>query len=150
MAMCVVTCFFSISAFAEDALEDIQDSGPDSFWSQDINENSVITTAKKGLASWYGGRFHGRKTASGERYNKFAITCASKTLPLGTVLEVTNLDNGRSAIVRVNDRGPYVGKRILDLSYGAAKKLGFVSKGVTEVAYRVVGPQSGEQWENRY
>lgn len=109
-----------------------------SFWLEDLEEAEFWKKAKVGLASWYGGRFHGRKTANGERYNKFAFTCASKTLPFGTVLEITNLKNQKTTVVRVNDRGPYIKKRVLDLSYAAAKKLGFVRSGVAKVAYRVL------------
>ena len=109
-----------------------------SFWQLDIEEAERIKKRKIGWASWYGGKFHGRKTANGERYNKHALTCASKTLPFGTLLEVTNLKNGRSVVVRVNDRGPYRKKRILDLSYAVAKKLGFIKSGVTKVAYSVL------------
>ena len=88
---------------------------------------------QEGTASWYGGKFHGRKTASGERFNTYALTAAHRTLPMNTRLRVTNLSNGKSVIVRVNDRGPYVGKRVIDLSYSAANELGFVKRGVTKV-----------------
>jgi rare lipoprotein A len=87
----------------------------------------------QGMASWYGPGFHGNLTANGERYNQYALTAASKTLPFGTRVRVTNLDNGRSVVVRVNDRGPYVGDRIMDLSMGAAQILGTVSSGVSSV-----------------
>lgn len=87
----------------------------------------------QGMASWYGPGFHSNLTANGERYNQYALTAASKTLPFGTRVRVTNLDNGRSVVVRVNDRGPYVGDRILDLSMGAAQIIGTVSSGVSSV-----------------
>jgi rare lipoprotein A len=90
-----------------------------------------------GLASFYGKKFHGRKTASGERFNMYAMTAAHKRLPFGTLVRVTHLKNGRSVAVRINDRGPFVRGRIIDLSYGAAKKLGMVSKGVARVRIRV-------------
>lgn len=80
-----------------------------------------------GMASWYGKQFHGRTTASGEDFDMFELTAAHKTLPLGTYVKVTNLRNGRWVIVRVNDRGPYVGRRIMDLSYSAARMLHFRS-----------------------
>lgn len=79
---------------------------------------------EEGVASWYGKDFHGRKTANGERYNMYAMTAAHKLLPLGTKVRVTHLGNGRSIVVRVNDRGPFVGNRIIDLSYGGAQKIG--------------------------
>lgn len=86
-----------------------------------------------GTASWYGHPFHGRKTASGERYNMYEMTAAHKNLPLNSMVKVTNLVNHQSVIVKINDRGPYVGKRILDLSYAAAKRLGMVGRGTTKV-----------------
>lgn len=77
----------------------------------------------RGYASWYGGRFHGRRTASGERFNQHALTAAHKTLPLGTRVHVKNLDNGQSVVVTINDRGPYARGRIIDLSRGAAQAI---------------------------
>ena len=97
-----------------------------------------------GFASWYGPGFHGRRTASGERYNMHAMTCASRTLPFGTMLELTNLSNGEKAVVRVNDRGPFYRHRILDLSLAAAKKLGFHRKGQTKVAAREISVDTEE------
>lgn len=91
-----------------------------------------------GRSSWYGKRFNGRKTANGERFNMFDLTAAHKTLPFGTLLQVKNLDNNKSVIVKVNDRGPFIRGRMLDLSYGAAEKLGFAANGVTTVEARVV------------
>ncbi len=78
-----------------------------------------------GRASWYGGDFQGRETASGEDYNMTDLTCAHRSLPLGTLVRVTNLVNRKSVVVRVNDRGPYFGSRVIDLSYAAAHFLGF-------------------------
>ncbi|MDQ6968274.1 MAG: septal ring lytic transglycosylase RlpA family protein [Mariprofundaceae bacterium] len=86
-----------------------------------------------GTASWYGKKFHGRKTANGERYDMHAMSAAHKTLPLPTMVRVTNLDNGRSVVVRVNDRGPFVKNRIIDLSYAAARSLGYDQKGTARV-----------------
>jgi rare lipoprotein A len=86
-----------------------------------------------GTASWYGGFHHGRKTASGERFNMNDLTAAHRAVKLGTVLRVTNLDNGRTATVRVNDRGPYVNNRIIDLSAAAARDLGMKQDGLARV-----------------
>ena len=86
-----------------------------------------------GKASYYGEEFHGRKTASGEIFNKWNYTCAHKKLPFNTKVKVTNLKNKKSVIVRVNDRGPFVTGRIIDLSYAAAKKIGMVKDGVVKV-----------------
>jgi rare lipoprotein A len=84
-------------------------------------------------ASWYGPRFHGKRTANGERFNMYAMTAAHKTLPLSSYVEVTNLKNHRSIIVRINDRGPYHGKRAIDLSYAAAKQLGIKGTGPVQI-----------------
>lgn len=97
---------------------------------------------KTGLASWYGDPFHGRKTASGEIYNKWAMTAAHKTLQMPSLVEVTNLENGRKLILRINDRGPFVSGRIIDLSRGAARKLGVEKTGVAKVRVRILKKQS--------
>lgn len=91
-----------------------------------------------GTASWYGGRFKGRRTASGERFNPMALTAAHPHLPIGTVLRVTNLANQRSVAVRVNDRGPYTGRRIIDLSRASADRLDMVRAGHARVAVEIV------------
>ena len=88
---------------------------------------------EKGIASWYGGDFHGQRTSNGEVYNMYELTAAHKTLPMGTMLLVKNLDNGKDIVVRVNDRGPFVRGRIIDLSYNAAKSLGMVIGGLARV-----------------
>jgi rare lipoprotein A len=93
-----------------------------------------------GIASWYGTKFHARRTSSGERYNMLGMTAAHKTLPLPTYVEVTNLKNHRSIIVKVNDRGPFADKRIIDLTYVAAKKLGMIGKGTTYVRVKAINP----------
>ena len=85
---------------------------------------------QRGVASWYGPEFHGRRTASGERFDMYALTAAHRTLPLSTEVEVRNPRNGKSVVVRVNDRGPFRGNRIIDLSYSAARALGLVRSGV--------------------
>jgi len=88
-----------------------------------------LRDGKSGMASWYGHQFHGRKTANGERYDMYAMTAAHNTLPLSSYAEVTNLRNQRSVIVRINDRGPFHGHRVMDLSYAAAKELGIQQTG---------------------
>ncbi|WP_319763416.1 septal ring lytic transglycosylase RlpA family protein [Maridesulfovibrio sp.] len=94
----------------------------------------------QGLASWYGDDFNGKTTANGETYNMYAMTAAHRTLPMGTMLEVTDRSSGRKVIVRVNDRGPFADPdlRIIDLSYAAASKLGIVNKGLTPVELRAI------------
>jgi rare lipoprotein A len=95
-----------------------------------------------GNASWYGKAFHGRPTASGEDYDMFQLTAAHRSLPLGTYVKVTNLRNGKWAVLKVNDRGPFVGNRILDVSYGAAQVLNFRGRGIEKVKVEVVEPQT--------
>lgn len=97
----------------------------------------------KGKASWYGKQFHGRKTSSGEHYDMFAMTAAHPTLPIPSYARVTNLRNGKSVIVRINDRGPFHKSRIMDLSYAAAYKLGFISQGSAPVKVEQVQPDEG-------
>ena len=91
-----------------------------------------------GLASYYGAKFHNKRTASGEIFNKNAMTAAHRSLPFGTQIKVTNLRNGKSVIVKVNDRGPHVRGRIVDLSLGAAKKIGLVHSGTARVRLEVL------------
>jgi rare lipoprotein A len=94
---------------------------------------------ERGIASWYGRDFHGKPTSGGEPYDMHAMTAAHKTLPIPTWVEVTNLSNGRSVTVRVNDRGPFVGDRLIDLSYQAALELDMIRAGTTRVQVRVLG-----------
>lgn len=98
---------------------------------------------QRGMASWYGPQFHGKPTASGVIYDMHGLSAAHKQLPLGTEIEVVNLDNGRRVNVQINDRGPFVRGRILDLSLGAAKKLGMVEAGLARVEIRVLRVGSG-------
>ena len=104
---------------------------------------------QRGLASWYGEKFHGHLTSNGEVYDMYAMTAAHKNLPLPTFARVTNLENGKAVIVRVNDRGPFHGDRIIDLSYAAASKLGYRKKGVANVLVEAIDAStwtaSGEQ-----
>jgi rare lipoprotein A len=96
--------------------------------------------AQTGTASWYGPTFHGQRTASGETFDQEALTAAHPTLPIPSLVQVTNLENGREVIVRVNDRGPFVGERLIDMSHGAAVALGFESQGQARVHVRYLGP----------
>lgn len=106
-----------------------------------VASNTVSKFKQTGLASWYGRQFHGRKTASGETFDMNGLTAAHRSLPLNCYVKVTNKTNGKSVIVKVNDRGPFHGNRVLDLSYGAAKKIGLTNKGVGNVTIeRVSGP----------
>jgi rare lipoprotein A len=102
---------------------------------------SVTGFRQRGTASYYGPGFHGRLTANGETFDQNAMTCAHLTLPFGTLLHVTNLDNDLEIVVRVNDRGPYVDGRIIDLAQGAAEELGMLETGIAEVMLRVIGSE---------
>lgn len=97
---------------------------------------------ERGVASWYGTKFHGQRTSSGEPYDMYAMTAAHKTLPLPTYVRVTNLENGSTAVLRVNDRGPFHDNRIIDLSYTAATKLGIAQNGTGLVEVRAITPDS--------
>jgi len=103
----------------------------------------VLRTAmgyeEKGIASWYGDDFHKKRTSSGEKYDMYAMTAAHKTLPLPSYVKVTNLKNGRHVVVKVNDRGPFHGNRIIDLSYAAAAELEFISEGTAPVKIETLG-----------
>ncbi|MDB5869756.1 MAG: rare lipoprotein [Polaromonas sp.] len=94
-------------------------------------------TLERGHASWYGGQFHGRRTASGENYDKYALTAAHKTLPFGTIVRVRSLKLGREVDVRINDRGPFAPGRVIDVSQAAAEALGLIGAGVAEVSLNV-------------
>ena len=109
----------------------------------EVNTKIGINFVKEGImtASWYGPKFHGKKTANTETYDQLALTAAHKSLPFGTMLRVTNPKNGKQVIVRINDRGPYVKGRDLDLSKGAALKLGMIEKGVVKVEIEKLVPQ---------
>ncbi len=96
--------------------------------------------SQEGMASWYGRRFHGRKTASGEPYDMYAMTAAHPTLPIPSYVRVTSLASGKSVVVRINDRGPFHAKRIIDLSYTAAHKLGYIASGSTRVKVESLDP----------
>lgn len=96
--------------------------------------------SEQGVASWYGREFHGKRTSSGEIYDMYALTAAHKTLPLPTMARVTSLTTGKSVIVRVNDRGPFKKGRLIDLSYGAARELGFLAKGTDLVEVQALTP----------
>jgi rare lipoprotein A len=99
---------------------------------------------QRGEATWYGGKFDGRKTASGERFDQDAFTAAHRTLPFGTKVRVTNLKNGRQVVVKINDRGPYGNRRrIIDVSRGAARALGMIADGVVPVMLEVVSVPGG-------
>jgi rare lipoprotein A len=100
---------------------------------------AVSSYAATGIASWYGSSYHGRLTANGERYDMYALTAAHPTLQLPSMVRVTNLENGRSLVLRVNDRGPFVKRRLIDLSWAAARELGFERQGLARVQVVYLG-----------
>ena len=102
------------------------------------SELAVVVATLEGAASWYGPEFHGRRTASGERFDMHTLTAAHRTLPFDTRVRVTNQANDKSVVVRINDRGPFHGKRVLDLSREAARKIGLMSHGVGRVTVEVL------------
>ena len=106
---------------------------------------SALGYSERGVASWYGKKFHGARTSSGEKYDMLAMTAAHRTLPLPTYVKVRSLQNGKSVIVKVNDRGPFLHNRLIDLSYAAAYKLGVVSTGTGLVEVTTVTPASYQQ-----
>ncbi|NLX17819.1 MAG: septal ring lytic transglycosylase RlpA family protein [Desulfobulbus sp.] len=106
---------------------------------------SAAGYVERGIASWYGKPFHGRKTSNGETYNMYGDTAAHKTLPMDTMLLVKNLENGRSTTVRINDRGPFVQERIIDLSYSKAQELGVVGNGTARVEIIALGAQQAAE-----
>lgn len=103
---------------------------------------------QRGIASWYGTKFHGRRTSSGEPYDMYAMTAAHKSLPLPTYAEVINLDNDRRIIVKINDRGPFVGDRLIDLSYTAAVRLGIKANGTGRVEVRAIDPVAWQRQQS--
>lgn len=102
-----------------------------------VGEDTVI---QRGVASWYGPRFHGRRTANGERYDMNELTAAHPSLPFGSIVQVQNVHNGRSVVVRINDRGPFAKKRIIDLSFAAAREIGMILPGTTQVELYLLKP----------
>lgn len=108
-------------------------------------DDGTTTISEEGMASWYGAEFHGRQTANGEVYDSSLLTAAHRTLPFGTIATVTDLDSGRSVQVRINDRGPFVAGRSIDLSKAAAEQLGLISNGVARVRIDAVLPKQGPE-----
>jgi rare lipoprotein A len=109
-------------------------AAPQTASANELHKKKVIT----GAASWYGPGFHGRRTANGERYDMHKLTAAHKTLPFGTRVRVTNAKTGQSVVVRINDRGPFVGRRVIDLSKGAANAVGLIRFGVAPVQLEIL------------
>jgi rare lipoprotein A len=106
--------------------------------SPESDESPKVLKTIKGRASWYGARHHGRKTASGEPFNKNSLTAAHRTLPFGTKVQVVNIKNGKSVVVKINDRGPFRRNLIIDLSHAAAGAIGMIRSGITSVELKVL------------
>src|SRR5919199_474748 len=142
----LLSCGFASAASNPDAVSPKSDSPAPVRSSRTLKapktEAKRASKIQVGTAFWYGKKFHGRQTASGDTYDMFQFTAAHRTLPLGTLVKVTNLRNGKWVIVRVNDRGPYVGHRVMDLSYGAAQMMGFRQRGIERVKLEVIQPET--------
>ena len=122
-----LTASMAIVPSAAQAMETAQD------------KQAKVLQRLQGTASWYGPGFHGRKTANGERFDSQGLTAAHRSLPFGTRVRVTNLNNGRAVVVRINDRGPFIGNRIIDLSAGAARSIGMLQSGLAPVQLDILG-----------
>jgi rare lipoprotein A len=139
--LAVFLCVASLGAAQGNSGSDHDRSSPTQHRPIPATKSKVLKKAKPyqvGTASWYGSYFEGKETASGEPYNMYDLTAAHMTLPLGTFVKVTNLRNGKAVVVRVNDRGPVVDGRIIDLSYSAAQVIGMKSRGIQRVRLDVV------------
>lgn len=119
----------------------------DGRWYQPVDSSNGYE--EEGIASWYGRDFHGKKTSNGETYDMYAMTAAHKTLPIGTYVKVKRLDNGKEIIVRINDRGPFVKGRIIDLSYKAASEIGIADSGTAKVEIAALGDTVGDKLVTR-
>ena len=143
----IILILFFYSCTASPRYTSNQNNNALSNYGKNYSSNNKFNVNKKvytGVSSWYGQDFHGNLTANGEVYDMYGITAAHKEFPLNTVARVTNLDNWKSIILRINDRGPYIDGRILDCSYGAAKKLGFIKAGTANVEIKVIEWGDGE------
>ncbi len=122
--------------------KDISNVGLSKRESNNLPVRQSTDTVQYGKASWYGDKEHGNKTANGETFNRYSLTAAHKEIPFQSVVMVTNLENGKKVKVRINDRGPFVRGRVIDLSYAAAKKIGLIKSGVAEVKIEVLSTPS--------
>jgi rare lipoprotein A (peptidoglycan hydrolase) len=146
--MCMIAASFGFAAFAKATLADSLPKGGGYYklgpsyqiMGRRYTPEDTFDMDVTGTASWYGAEVHGRKTANGEIFDMHALTAAHKTLPLPSYVYVTNIDNGRRLLVRVNDRGPFVGDRMIDVSDRAAQLLGFSDRGLTTVRIEYAGP----------
>ena len=157
----LIIVFLFISCAASPRYGNVSISGTNVKGKKDRASNKLIdpSTVKtknikhrkimNGISSFYAEDFHGKLTANGEIYDMYGVTAAHKTLPLNTVCRVTNVENKKSLILRINDRGPYIKGRILDCSYGAAKKLDFINQGTTKVKIEVIEWGDGKYMQHR-
>lgn len=143
----IMACFFLFECSGKNKIRSNPDRPEISFEeveepklrkSVDFSPESDLRTVETGIASWYGGKFHGRRTANGEIYNMNRLTAAHRTLPFNSIVEVVNLDNRKKIIVRINDRGPFIKNRIIDLSFKAARVLEMAEKGTAPVELRII------------
>lgn len=130
--------FSSLALSCLDTIIATGDTGSDTTSDSNTNSNTKILKTEHGSASYYADKFHGRTTANGEKYDKRKMTAAHKKLPFGSVVRVVSLSTGKSVTVRINDRGPFIKGRIIDLSYVAAEKLGLIQPGVLKIRLEVL------------
>ena len=133
--------FYCLSCSASPRYQSGGKSVPSVGKNKNKTKKSSFNKSKKvyrGISSYYGPKFHGKLTANGEIFDQWGVSAAHKEFPFNTIVRVTNENNGKSLLIRINDRGPYVGNRILDCSFGAAKKLGFVGAGTAPVKIEVI------------
>jgi len=126
----------TITPKSQDQIRESQPLNGSAFKSESLKN---LIARMQGKASWYGPGFHGRRTANGERFNTWAYTAAHRSLPFGTKVRVTNLRNGEAVVVRINDRGPYIGGRVIDLSKAAAQAIGMIRSGTAPVRIEILG-----------
>ena len=138
MLWCIAAALCITAACGESSSDEDGDEATGAAETTSDSENVVV----EGRASRYSDRLHGRKTASGQRYDKTKLTAAHRKLPFGTRVHVTNLNNGRSVVVRINDRGPFAKGRIIDLSRAAAEQIGMIEPGVVPVRLEILGEES--------
>ncbi|MGQ0793478.1 MAG: septal ring lytic transglycosylase RlpA family protein [Deltaproteobacteria bacterium] len=148
----VIPFLFSCASATKGAISNTVPDGPYIPTFKSIEPPDDRSTVQIGIASWYGIEEHDRFAANGERFSKYDLSAAHKTLPMGSVVRITNLENGRDVVVRINDRGPFVEGRIIDLSHAAAESIGMVQRGVVKVKVEVISSplRKNNYFDGRY
>lgn len=152
LAKVIISAFLFLALLGNLALaqsQEVDEETPPEPFVEPSQPRAPLVSAETGFASFYHAAFHGRRTASGEAFNRHALTAAHKTLPFGTLVRVINLRNDRSVIVRVNDRGPLGKNRVIDVTPRAARELGFLANGVTWVKLELMAPDELSDLETK-